>query len=84
MCVHPGAGADTRADTLLKSVSAHVGGGHTFLKCVRPWVVLPLVGHTFGRATRAGGAGLCGAELKGAGGILTELGADGWRWAVVE
>ena len=43
-----------------------------------------LSGHTFGRATRAGAAGLGGAELKGAGGILTELGGDGWSWAVVE
>ena len=32
-------------------------------------------------STRAGGAGLCGAELKGAGGILTELGGAGWWWS---
>ena len=37
--------------------------------------------HTLGRATRAGAAGLCGAELKSAGGIFTELGGAGRWWS---
>ena len=55
-------------------------GGHT-LKSVsaQTWS-----GTLLEMATRAGVAGLCGAELKGAGGILTELGGAGWSWAVVE